>query len=879
MDKNKLIQILIGSVLTLFLIGVILLFPPLFSDLEEIFLNSKFTLRGEVKIDTSIVILYLDNDDITALGGWPLKRNYYALLINVLNELGAKVIGFGIALTEPNKERPEYDNLIANMVQKKNNVVLSGYFQSISNEGPNLTSRLPEGVGYRLDQKNKLLSGEEINLPFDKLLTSAYSVGHENLTADSKVPLFITSGAGLMPAFSFEILRRFLDAQKSDVEIDNSKAIIKSPLRSVEIPFNDDATLNINYPGGVNSLQAIPVVEFLQAYNLSMRGGITDIDVKKIQNKIILVGVIAQGRSSFLSTPFSKQFPALGVHASIIHNALHNNFVSNLPKFFEYIILFLTGTIATALIFRRNDIKNLMILGGVILFYTVSSYFCFFIFNLNVPITGFLFIALFLPFGLLVYKHRIVKRTMYHLESEKNAIAKKLRQREERLLRLENELKEAELKQATDKTTILLEKINKYRNELKTLKEKASDLHINIEEGADKVEPQNFKGIIYHPQGPMQPIIEFVKKIADNDAAVLILGESGTGKELIAKAIHKTSKRSNKSFIAVNCGALSETLLESELFGHEKGAFTGAVKEKPGRFELADGGTIFLDEVAETSEAFQVKLLRVLQEGEFERVGGTETRKVNVRVVAATNRDLLSDNSDKRFRQDLYYRLSVFVVKLPPLRERKLDIPILAEYYLTLENQAMRLSQNILDVFLRYDWPGNIREMHSVIKRAVLLAKSENKDLIGLGDLPPELGNLMQENTNIVDTIIESLREKTFSRSSISDTAKELGGLNRGTVAEYFRGYCFQKIVENNFNWEETITAISESVDINVRKKVSKKLDEYISNALELVILNKDPEENLIRSKPKFKNLPQKYHIYLEKIIYKYSQDGFKASQ
>ncbi len=879
MVKNKLIQILIGFVSTLFLIGIIFLFPSLFGDLDKNILHSKFALRGEMKIDTSIVILYLDNDDIAALGGWPLKRNYYALLINVLNELESKVIGFGIALTETNQERPEYDDLIANVVQKNNNVVLSSYFKSISNEGPNLTSRLPEGVGYRLDQKNKLLSGEEISLPFDKLLTSAFSVGHENLTVDSKVPLFITSGTGLMPAFSFEILRRFLDAEKSDVTIDNSRAIIQTPVRRVAIPLNDNATVNINYPGGVNTLQAIPVVEFLQAYNLSKRGGITDIDVNKIKSKIVLVGVIAQGRSSFLSTPYSKQFPALGVHASIIHNALHNNFVTNLPKFFEYLIFLLIGTAASFLIFRKNELISWFILGGIILFYITSSYLCFLIFNLEVPITGFLFVALFLPFGLLVYKHRIVKRTMYYLESEKDAISKKLRQREERLLRLENELKEAELKQATDKTTILLEKINKYRNELKTLKEKASELHINREEGTEKVEPQNFEGIIYHPQGPMQPIIEFVKKIADNDAAVLILGESGTGKELIAKAIHKTSKRSNSPFIAVNCGALSETLLESELFGHEKGAFTGAVKEKPGRFELADGGTIFLDEIAETSEAFQVKLLRVLQEGEFERVGGIETQKVNVRVIAATNRELRSDNSAKKFRQDLYYRLSVFVVTLPPLRQRKSDIPILADYYINLEYRGMKISPNILEVFITYDWPGNIREMHSAIKRSVILAKSENRDIIRLSDLPHEMKNLELENIDIVDRIIESLRDKKFSRSSISETAKELGGFNRGTVAEYFRGVCFQNFVENNFNTEVTISAISESNDIEVQKKVANKLNEYITNALELVEKNKDTEANIIRSKPKFKNLPQKYHIYLEKIIERYTNDDFRILQ
>jgi len=419
-------------------------------------------------------------------------------------------------------------------------------------------------------------------------------------------------------------------------------------------------------------------------------------------------------------------------------------------------------------------------------------------------------VQIFLTIGLLIYKHQVIKETVYKLESERSAIFKKLREREDKLIKLEKELQNAEQKNAAEQTAYLREEINKYKEGLRLLSSEAADINVYNISDKPKLKPLNFENIIYTQSGPMNNVVEFVKKIADNDSAVLILGESGTGKELIARAIHRSSKRKEKPFIAVKCGALSETLLESELFGHEKGAFTGAVKDKPGRFELADGGTIFLDEVAETSEAFQVKLLRVLQEGELERVGGTETIRVNVLVVAATNQNLVSSSGSQKLRQDLYYRLGVFVINLPPLRDRKVDIPVLAEYLVNMEDPKMKISTNVVDVFSKYSWHGNIRELHSVIKRAVILAKSEEgRDIIRSRDLPEEIKSLIENTGDIADQIIESLRNKKFSKSAISETAKELEGLNRGTVSEYLRGYCFKTFVEQDMNIESTITTIA----------------------------------------------------------------------
>ena len=325
-----------------------------------------------------------------------------------------------------------------------------------------------------------------------------------------------------------------------------------------------------------------------------------------------------------------------------------------------------------------------------------------------------------------------------------------------------------------------------------------------------------------------------------------------------------------KPFVAVNCGALTETLLESELFGHERGAFTGAVKDRHGRFELAEGGTIFLDEIAETSEAFQVKLLRVLQEGTYERVGGTETRKANVRVVAATNRDIKQAVAEKQFREDLYYRLNIFTLQLPPLRERIVDIPLLAEYFVGLEQRDMTISLSVMKCLQECPWKGNVRELQSVIKRAALLAKSEGRTMLRIMDLPGEIAALAEESIDIEERIMESLREKQFSRNAISETAEELGGLNRGTVAEYFRGYCFRVFLELNFDSARAFKTIAGANDEPTQDRVRKKILEYLRNVVEHVDRSKPLDMVLAESKPKYKNLHQRYHTYLDDIISSY---------
>jgi DNA-binding NtrC family response regulator len=297
----------------------------------------------------------------------------------------------------------------------------------------------------------------------------------------------------------------------------------------------------------------------------------------------------------------------------------------------------------------------------------------------------------------------------------------------------------------------------------------------------------------------MQEVFEKIQTVARSRATVLITGESGTGKELAARAIHQASDRSDKRFVPVNCSALTESLLESELFGHERGAFTGAYKQKKGYFEIADGGTIFLDEIAETNSATQVKLLRILETREFERVGGTATIRVDVRLVTATNADLAKKVAEGTFREDLFYRLRVVTIHLPPLRERKEDVPVLVRHFvedLARENgkPGLSIDRDSVEVLARQEWPGNVRQLRNTVESLVVLAKG---DRITVRDLPSEMQDsspresviTMPRNTPLKEierkVILETLEDNEGNRTRTADVL----GIGRRTLIRKLQEY------------------------------------------------------------------------------------------
>ena len=305
-------------------------------------------------------------------------------------------------------------------------------------------------------------------------------------------------------------------------------------------------------------------------------------------------------------------------------------------------------------------------------------------------------------------------------------------------------------------------------------------------------------GNILGKNSRMQEIYEFISDIANTDSTVLIQGESGTGKELIARAIHFNSHRKTKPFVVANCSAYSQNLLESELFGHEKGSFTGAIRRKVGRFELAHGGTIFLDEIGEVSPPTQILLLRVLQDHRFERVGGEETLEVDVRVIAATNKNLMEEMKKGTFREDLYYRLNVIPIFVPPLRERKDDIPLLASHFLQKfthekKKEVASISPEVMETLLAHSWPGNVRELENILEHAIIIAK---KDQILPKDLPQHFLQKplpAQQLVSLQDyersLILRTLKETNWNKHQTSKRLK----INRSTLYGKMKRYGLTK--------------------------------------------------------------------------------------
>jgi DNA-binding NtrC family response regulator len=323
--------------------------------------------------------------------------------------------------------------------------------------------------------------------------------------------------------------------------------------------------------------------------------------------------------------------------------------------------------------------------------------------------------------------------------------------------------------------------------------------HRELQEEIKKLENRKNKTNFIGKSSQMQRVFDLIQQVASTKASVLITGESGVGKELVADAIHESSQRVDKPFIKVHCAALSESLLESELFGHEKGAFTGAAQQRKGRFEMSDGGSIFLDEIGEINPSVQIKILRVLQEREFERVGGNRPISIDTRIIAATNRDLKNEIAEGNFREDLYYRLNVVNIHIPPIRERKEDIPLLASAFLKEfseeNNKAIEGIDNKAAMALyNYSWPGNVRELRNCMESAVVLSRGH---FIMLHDLPPDISASAEDSSSIRipmgTTMAES--EKLIIRSTLNfaggnkSKTSEILGIGRKTLHRKIHDY------------------------------------------------------------------------------------------
>ncbi|GBD89723.1 nif-specific regulatory protein [bacterium BMS3Abin04] len=803
--KNKK-YIKVGSVI---LAIIVLSFFKIYSyKLDNSLANFANLIHGEQTLDSNIVLIHISPRDIESLGSWPLKRSLYALLIDELSNYKVRKIGLEIFLTDNYSQQNIYNNVLINEIKKAKNVVLSSILNNI---------RFVDG---------KFIA-DSIVYPVPKKKIADLETGHLNfLNRDGiYIPAVVSAGKNSEKAFSLVLAG--LSGWK-------------------------EQSIKVNFYSSWKLFKKYSLLEFFSMINNH------NPKLKLLKNKIVIIGVSDPLIATSFSTVFDNELPGIGLHALALDNILTGKNIIIKYKAISTILFFIILIIVPFLTIRKKSYYFHFAIA-----FLIMAFGLFVFADLELDYMAFLFPLFLLAIVDISIEFTERKSLLSKTISEAEILRSNLKEKENELIQLENELNNA-AQSESDLLKLQIEDLNK--EIVKLRKEEQDQIAVNIDE--DEKSTKNFEGIIYRSK-KMASVVDLIKKVAPENATILVLGESGSGKELVAQAIHKLSPRKDNNFVIVNCAALSDTLLESELFGHVKGAFTDAVKDKTGRFEAADKGTIFLDEIGETSENFQVKLLRVLQTGDFQKVGSSETKHTDVRIVAATNKSLTNLVKEKKFREDLYYRLNVINITLPPLRERKEDIEILANHFLKREAPNLVISKAVMNQLTEHRWKGNVRELESIIKRAAIFAKAEGREIVKLRDLPEELAK--QDKSNLENLILESLREKEFSHSSINETARELGDLNRTVVSENFRGIFFMYYYENQFDIDKAVKKIAATDESSILEKVNSKAITYLKN------IEKDLDKLDMKSfkevkeafASKYKNLPQKYHIYLDKVIRK----------
>jgi transcriptional regulator with GAF, ATPase, and Fis domain/CHASE2 domain-containing sensor protein len=790
-------------------------------------INLHLQLRGERESTPDIILIYIGEEDIQALGGWPITRDYYSYIIHILNQKGVKTIGFDLLFDRPDGTYPEYDTTLAYFLHQRNNIVLPFVFNEVVQNESNLP-----------------VVGEAI-FPIGILKKNAKYMGYSNLGEQATIPLMMEFGDTLVASLGFELARHFLNLSDSKIELIEDQIVLCTNHSEVaRFPLN----LSLNYLGSGQMFHALSIIDLFQLYQQNP-------DSLNFRNKLALIAVISPGRCSLRPTPLAAALPASLIHLTVAENLIEGTYIRPLPKYAgAFIIIFLC-----ALSLFISSGRGLVIqTAATIPLYSLFTVIVFNGFNLMLP--------LFYPLAaqlsvVIVLMFLNWKRSQFKSDSQRMLLQNQLAAKQKQYEELEEKIDSLE-------SVLDREKGSALRNDtlVKEIRELEKQIR-DLQEYTKVKRPlvfREFPDIIYEPNSRMERILELVAKVSSDTIPVLILGETGTGKEVIARAIHLRGKRRQAPFIAVNCGALPDTLLESELFGHEKGSFTGAAGMRRGRFETAHKGTLFLDEVTETSTAFQVKLLRVLQEGTFERLGGEKSIRVDVRIIAASSRAITDELKHGSFREDLYYRLNGFPIQLPALRDRTDDIPPLALHFIRKHgyHAVKGFSKEAMTTMQNYSWPGNIRELENSVRRCAILVQSEGRSLVQVQDLPQELkceSKVTSNYRSLEEQILELLRSLKFSHAAISKTAKALGNRDRGTVTEYFRGSCFEYFVANSFNLSQTIAEIAGSREEEIIKRVEAKVRGYLKNIYQTC--HTSERESL------FKGLPKKYHSYLQQVI------------
>ena len=931
-DPHPFVTLGIGLGCSLFAVIISVLFSGLITAWENKTLDYRFKLRGSISSHPDIVLIDIDDVSMRAIGRWPWDRSYHARMIDILTKSGSSAIGYDVLFDQ--LAGIEGDTILKNITAGAKNLYYPVGFalqaaplESVKHtkSDPSMEMLKKFNLPWQMPVNGHLLNVERSVAPFSELLKVSEGMGHisSNRDADGtvrRVPLAVNLEGGFFPAFGLSLARAYLQVPEADILIQPGSGIFlknaKRPgergSKDIKIPIDDHGMMVINYAGRwEETFVHYSFIDVMRAAESEQ--GRNDLR-ESLKGKICLVSNTATGYD-LKPTPVEENYPGGGIHASIIDTILTEGFLREISRAGKLLILLILVTGAAWLsagsIAGRDWKISLLSLCILIVAYWGLSYAAFSKMGL---ITEVFSPSLGMILGYLtatLYGKSVEQRRTVRIEAEMEQLGKSLKsmsqdlgKKEESLSNLREELSErmslfntvmvrdeesiqrivhleAKVESALKEKSLLLD--SKQQLEMKLARILTEPVHSEFPLEGEWEELQREcagHGIITRSLKVLRRF-EQIRKAAQTKSPVLILGESGTGKELFARAIHELSLRSGRPFVIVDTPAISDALFESDLFGHVRGAFTGAVNERKGYFEMAQGGTLFLDEIGDLSGRIQAGLLGVLQRYEIKRVGSSSPFKVDVRVIAATNRNLSEDIGKGTFREDLYYRLNVVSVELPPLRERMEDIDPLVLYFLEKyraengisDHEIKGVTPDTLRRLKAHSWRGNIRELENAIARAVTMAKGK---WITEGDIGPlqfspssPLAGEGKEEGNLEGAGEEafiSLMERTGF--SIDKTARILGE-SRNTVAHRFKGICFERLAACNGDTDRASLELSGGRSESLHK-VRQRMEEYYNNLLIVIQQYKYAEDALSECRRRFKNLKGRYFTAVEKLVNKH---------
>ncbi len=869
----------------------------LLGEFENRVLDNFFRFRPQLPTSSDIVLVDIDDHSIAKVGRWPWDRTYHAKMIRILSQSGAAAIGYDILFNQSGTQ--EEDRVLSEAIREARSVFL------------------PTGFELERDEKDgSLLSVAREVGPLPEIRLAAAGVGHISANRDPdgiirQVPLMVRAKDQFVPAFSLVLLTGYFHAHPENLLLHPSnhvvirESLINGGPQDKWIRVDEKGMMLVNYAGRwKETFNHYSFADILEAWDTQEGRQQLPLIVK---GKICIVSNTATGYD-LKPVPLEKDFPGGGIHANAVNTILTGQYLFRGKGWVMFVVIvslsFITTLVAVVTTWWIGLCASII---AAVLYLVLA----FYIFTTGVVLQTLPpIVAVVLSYSAgMVYQNRHIKGRVARLTEEKRdvgvalaAVTKALREKEDLLDMRQEELSTlrydidgllGQEKEKLERIEVLESALRETVREkeflvgqLRDIEERTRDLLIvAIPKAEADIEVERLQrdfGIVTRNRTVLQRLERVNRTLVLNNP-ILIQGETGTGKELFAWAIHKMGPRANKPFITVNIPGIPDNLIESDLFGHVKGSFTTAVSDKKGRFQSADHGTIFLDEIGEMKLDLQAKLLRVLESGEVDRIGATSADRVDVAIIAATNRDLQAEVENGRFREDLYFRLNATTLTLPPLRERPDDIEILADYF--LKKYALETGRPITGFTVKalqrlksYHWRGNIRELRNVIRKGVALADG---DRITESDL--ELGESTSSSLPAQRSGADALLEKLDTGGVLSDREMivslrkngfEIGetsdhfGVARNTVGTRLKGVCFMVLAEAGLDFKMAARIVAgETASVEV---VEKRIREYYGNLIKVIQKYGNSVDATAESRRRSKNLPQKYFEGMDRLIKDY---------